>query len=471
MHDAVVVGSGPNGLAAALTLALAGKRVVVFEAERTPGGGARTAQLTLPGFVHDICSTVHPLGRGSPFFRALDLERHGLRWLDPSAPLAHVLTEEHTVLLEQSIDATVDHLGRDGESYGRLLGPLAEGFDSLMRMFLGPLLRMPEDPALFASFGLEALRSMQGLARAHFEDDAAPALLGGIAAHAMLPLSAWATSSFALVLAAAGHAVGWPVARGGSGAITGALVAALQEAGGELVVGERVSDLRNLPPARTILLDVTPRHLLSIVGDALPARYRRRLARYRYGVGVFKMDWALSRPVPWRDPACGRATTVHIGGSLEEIHAAESTVHRGRVAREPFLLFVQPTVADPERAPAGHAVGWAYCHVPAGFDGDLSELVEARIERFAPGFKRSILARASRNAVQMEQHNPNYVGGDINGGLANLSQLFFRPVARLDPYSTPNPRLFMCSSATPPGGGVHGLCGYWAAQSVLKRLG
>ena len=468
-RDVVVVGAGPNGLAAAVALARAGLSVLLVEARREAGGGARTSELTLPGFHHDVCSTVHPLGLASPFFRSLELERHGLEWVQPLAPLAHVLDDGTAVTLERSIDRTAAQLGTDGDAYRELLTPFAERFDPLLEMILGPL-RAPSMPGLFARFGWRALRSMRGLGAARFDHAPARALLGGIAAHAMVPLKSPATASFALVLAAAGHAVGWPLARGGSRAIVDALLACLREAGGELEVDRPIARLAELPSARAYVLDVTPSQLLAIAGERLPPSYAARLARFRYGPGVFKMDWALSGPVPWRDPACARAATVHLSGDLAEVSGAEACVHAGELPARPFVLLVQPSLFDPTRAPPGRHVAWAYCHVPHGSTVDASAAIEAHVERFAPGFRALVLGRATMNAAEMERYNPNYVGGDINGGISDLTQLFFRPVARLDPYSTPAPDIFLCSSSTPPGGGVHGMCGYWAARSVMAKV-
>lgn len=440
----------------------------VLEAKGAPGGGARSAELTLPGFIHDVCSTVHPLARASPFFRELGLEEYGLAWGESEAPLAHIVSEEHVVTLERSIDATAAQLGVDGDRYRQLVTPFVERFDELLDAFLGPL-RMPRDPIFFARFGLLALRSMNGLNR-RFRDPGTRALLAGMAAHSMLPLGNAATASFALVLGLAGHAVGWPVVRGGTRELTRALVQKLGSLGGELCVDHEVRSSADLPPARVYLFDLTPRQLIDIVPEWLTSSYRRRLDAYRYGPGIFKMDWALQAPIPWRDARCRRATTVHLAGTAEEIDLAETAPHMGKVAPEPFVLVVQPTLADSTRAPAGQHVGWAYVHVPLGSTDDLTELIERRIERFAPGFRDLILGRQVRHTGELQAYNANYVGGDINGGSARFSQLLFRPVVRFDPYRTSNPQVLLCSSSTPPGGGVHGLCGYWAARSALRLL-
>jgi phytoene dehydrogenase-like protein len=468
-YDVVVVGSGPNGLAAAVALARAGLGVLLVEAHSLPGGGARTEELTVPGVMHDVCSSVHPLGIASPFFRSLELARYGLEWVHSAAPLAHVLDDGRAVTLERSIDDTVSQLGRDADSYRALMRPFVENVDTLFEMILGPL-RVPAHPWLLARFGMQAIRSMRGLAATRFAEEPAAALLGGIAAHAMLPLESLVTASFSLVLGIAGHAAGWPIARGGSQAISDALVACLRAHGGELELGRRVQTLDELPSAHAYVLDVTPRQMLAIAGERLPALYRKRLTRYRYGPGVFKMDWALSGPIPWMDPRCARAATVHLSGSLEQLAAAEARVHAGGLSDRPFVLLGQPTLFDPTRAPAGVHTAWAYCHVPAGSTIDASRTIEAQIERFAPGFRDRVVARSALRAADLERDNPNYVGGDISGGMSDLTQLFFRPVARIDPYSTPAPDIFVCSSSTPPGGGVHGMCGYWAARSVLERV-
>ena len=466
MLDAAVIGSGPNGLAAAIALARTGLDVAIFEQHETPGGGMRTGPLTLPGFQHDVCSSVHPLGIASPFFRTLDLGRYGLAWIDSPAPLAHVM--DRAVVLERSVEETARGLGRDGEAYRTLVEPFVRRFDELLRMLLGPL-RFPTSPFLLAAFGLAGLSSARGLIERRFETPEARALMAGVAAHAVLPLEQRATASFALVLAIAAHGAGWPIARGGSGAIVDALVRLFESLGGTIETGRPVRSMRDLPAARAYLFDVSPRQLLEIAADDLPPSYRHRLARYRYGPGVCKVDWALAGPIPWRDPECARAATVHLAGTLDDVARSESAVFRGAIDARPFVILVQPTLFDPERAPAGRHIAWGYCHVPNGSDVDATAAIEAQIERAAPGFRDIVLAKSVRTARDLESYNPNYVGGDIGGGRNDLAQVFFRPAARLDPYSTPNPRIFLCSASTPPGGGVHGMCGYWGAESALRR--
>ena len=468
-YDAIVVGSGPNGLAAAITLARQGWKVQVIEERDTVGGGMRTAELTLPGFRHDICSAIHPLGMASPFFRSLDLSAYGLDWIQPELPLAHPFDDGTAVALYQSLDRTRQGLGRDGPAYGRLMEPLVRSWDAVAQEFLGPL-RLPRHPLIMAQFGLRALWPAKTTARVLFRDDKSRAFFAGLAAHAIMPLEWPATSAFALMLATLAHVVGWPLPRGGSQAIADALAAYLADLGGEIVTGHEVKSLSELPPARAILLDVTPRQLLQIAGEELPPKYRRQLQKYRYGPGVFKLDWALSEPIPWRAEACRRAGTVHIGATLDEICAGEQAVWRGEHSQKPYTLVTQQSLFDSIRAPAGLHTGWAYCHVPHGSSEDMTSVIEDQIERFAPGFRDCVMARHTMTTHDFQRYNPNYVGGDINGGVQNWRQLFTRPVPRLDPYSTPLPNLFLCSSSTPPGGGVHGMCGYHAAQSVLKHV-
>ena len=468
-YDAVIVGTGPNGLSAAVELARTGLKVLILEAKATIGGGTRTSPLTLPGFLHDVCSAIHPLGVGSPYFRTLPLEQHGLEWIFSPAEVAHPFDDGSAVTLERSIPETARQFGADASAYERLFTPFVERFHELTPMILGPL-RFPKAPFLLARFGFSALRSIEGLARARFRGEKARAMFAGIAAHAQLPLDRFATASFGLVLGMAGHAVGWPLPRGGSQSIANALGACLSRNGGELVTSSAVSSLEELPKARAYLFDVSPRQLMSIVGARLPARYRRRLDRFRYGPGSYKIDWALSAPIPWRSPECARAATVHLGGTIEEIAASEAAVWRGEIAERPFVLLTQPSLWDDTRAPPGMHTAWGYCHVPHGSNESVRERVEAQVERFAPGFRELIIARHETTASELEQYNPNYVGGDINGGLASFMQLFFRPVFRLDPYTTPLRDIYLCSSSTPPGGGVHGMCGYWAARSALSRV-
>jgi phytoene dehydrogenase-like protein len=467
--DAVIVGSGPNGLAAAVALAEAGLAVRVFEREDEIGGGTRSAELTLPGFVHDVCSAVHPMGILSPYLRGLPLAKHGLEWVLPPASVAHPLDDRDPVMLYRSLDETSEGLGADGAAYRRLLAPLLRSPHDLLADLLAPL-RIPGGPLQMLRFGLRAIWSANRLARMAFRDEAARALFAGCAGHSILPLSHPLTSAFGILFALAGHVAEWPVAKGGSGAITRALASYFESLGGSIETGTSVARLKDLPDARAVLFDTDPRQLSEIAGDELPAGYRRRLGRYRYGPGVFKVDWALDGPIPWRDPRCLEASTVHVGGGLEEICASERDMYHGRHSDRPFLIVCQQSDFDTSRAPDGKRTGYAYCHVPHGSTLDRTDVIEAQIERFAPGFRDCILARHTMDTEAFGAYNPNCVGGAITGGVADLFQLFTRPVARLDPYSTPNPRLYLCSAATPPGGGVHGQCGYWAAQSVLRRI-
>jgi len=448
-------------------LARAGRRVSVIEGSEAVGGGCRSEELTLPGFVHDTCSTVHALALASPFLSSLPLAEHGLELLHPDAPLAHPLDDGSAVVLERSVDDTARGLGPDADAYRRLFEPLVRAAPELMREILGPL-RPPRHPLVLARFGPSALRSTVGLARSRFQGQRAPALLAGCSAHSMLSLRSPASAAFGIVLMVAAHRVGWPVARGGSQRLADALASHLRSLGGEIETGRWVESLDEVAGARATLVDVTPRQLVGMAGDRLPARYSRALGRFRYGPGVFKLDWALEGPIPWSAPEVARAGTVHLGGTLEEIAASEQAAVGGERCERPFVLLVQSSLFDDTRAPVGKHTAWAYCHVPHGSTRDMTEVIEAQVERFAPGFKDLIAARSAIDTAELEQRNPNYVGGDINGGVQDLRQLFTRPVARPVPYSTPVDGLYICSSSTPPGGGVHGMCGYYAARAALR---
>jgi phytoene dehydrogenase-like protein len=467
-YDAVVVGSGPNGLSAAALLGRAGLSVLVVEAAGEFGGGLRTEALTLPGFRHDVCSAVHTMGCLSPAFELLELERHGLVWIHPPASVAHPLDGGRAVCLEHSIEATADGLGADARAYRDLVSPFVRYPQKLFADLLAPL-GLPRQPLTMAHFGWLGLRSARSLARGRFDGEAARALFGGCAAHAVQPLEHVLTAAFGLTFLIAGHIKTWPVAKGGSSAIAAALVQVCRAHGVELRTHEHIKALRELPETRAVLFDVAPRQLADIAGDSLPASYRRRLLRYRMGPGCFKLDWALDGPIPWQNPSCARASTVHVGGSLDELSAAEAAVWQGAHPEKPFVLVAQQSELDHTRAPAGQHTGYAYCHVPAGSTEDMTEAIEAQIERFAPGFRERILCRHRLFPADLEARNPSYLGGSVTGGVADLRQLFTRPVARLDPYSTPNPRLFLCSHSTPPGGGVHGMCGFYAARSALRN--
>jgi len=468
--DAIVVGAGPNGLAAAIALAQAGRSVRVIEGEPAIGGGTRTEELTLPGHLHDVCSAVHPLLIGSPFLASLPLAEHGLAVIHPDLPLAHPLDGGRAVALHRSVAETAAGLGADGAAYERLLGPLVRDWEELAGLVLGPPLRPPRHPIPAARFAAHGLRSVSGLARRRFAGEPARALLAGNAAHSMRPLTAPGTGAFALLLVMLAHAVGWPVAAGGSRAISDAMASLLRSLGGEIETGRPVASLRELPPARAVLLDVTPRALLRIADGRFTGRYRRALERFRYGPGVFKVDYALREPVPWAADECRRAGTVHVGGTAAELAASEAQVGAGATPSRPYVLVAQQSLFDPARAPAGAHTLWAYCHVPNGSAVDMTDAIERQIERFAPGFRDVVAARHSIGPAQVEAKNPNYVGGDINGGLADLRQLLARPALRPAPHATPDPRIFLCSSSTPPGGGVHGMCGWHAAQAALRGV-
>lgn len=465
MYDAVVIGSGPNGLAAAITLAEAGQSVLVLEAAPEPGGGTRSGELIEPGVVHDVCSAVHVLGVAARFFREQDLESLGLRWVHPEVAVAHPLDGGSAAYAVRDLDETAASLGAGGTAYRRLVGPLARRYHNLLDETLAPVLHVPRHPVTLTRFGIAGLLPADVLAKA-LRSDEARALFAGSAAHALLPLSRPLTSAFGLLLLAGAHADGWPFAAGGSGAIAAALVARLTQLGGELRCDAPVSALAGLPPARRYLFDLAPRQIAQICGDQLPPRFRARLMKYRHGPGAFKLDYVLSDPVPWTNQACRRAGTVHVGGRYAEIAAAEAAVGKRQLPEDPFVLVTQPTVADPTRAPAGRHVLWAYTHVPNGSTVDMTERIERQIERFAPGFRDTIVARRAMAPADLEAYNPSYLGGDIANGAHSLRQIVLRPTRHT--YRTPNERIFLCSAATPPGAGVHGMCGYGAARAVLN---
>lgn len=469
MPDAIVIGSGPNGLSAAIELARNGHSVTVFEANDTIGGGCRSAELTLPGFVHDLCSAFHPLGAASPFFRELDLSREGLEWIEPPAALAHPLDDGTAVVLERSIDATAANLGADAKAYRRLIAPLVPEWDALAADALRPLIRIPRHPLVMARLGVPGVLPARLLARIAFSGVRARALFAGLAAHSVLPLEAPLTASFALMFAVATHVANWPFPRGGSQRIADALAARLRSLGGAIETSHPVRSLEELERARAYLCDVTPRQLDAMAGWRLSDRYRGQLRGFRYGPGVFKLDYAIDGPIPWRAKDCLRAGTVHLGGTLDEIAASEAQIARGAPAERPFILVGQQSLFDPSRAPAGKHTVWAYCHIPNGSTFDMTERMEAQIERFAPGFRDRVLARSVMGPAEIHRHNENYIGGDIGGGANTFFQFMTRPFFRLDPYATSARDIYLCSSSTPPGGGVHGMCGYHAARSALRH--
>jgi phytoene dehydrogenase-like protein len=467
-RTATVVGSGPNGLMAAITLARAGWTVTVLEAAAVPGGGMRSEELTIPGVTHDVCSAIHPLAVGSPAFREL-ADVLDVEWIHSEHPLAHPLDGGRAGVLRRSADDTADGLGADASAYRRLFGPLVgAGFD-LTDGLLSPFTIPPDHPITLGRYGLTGIRSARGVARRRFDTDEAQALFAGLAGHSILSLRSPVTAGYGLMLGVLAHLVGWPMARGGSQRIADAMVAHLRSLGGSVECGHRVASLAELPRADAVLLDLTPRQVVEVAGDSLPGRYRRSLERFRYGPGVFKVDWALDGPIPWTNPDCGLAATVHLGGTLAEVVAAEDDVQRGRHPERPYVLLAQQGHFDPTRAPAGTETVWAYCHVPNGSTVDMTSRIEAQIERFAPGFRDRIVASHTMDTRAVQRHDENYVGGDINGGVGDLRQFVARPTLGLHPWATPIDGVYLCSSSTPPGGGVHGMCGWHAAHEVLRR--
>jgi len=466
--DAVVVGSGPNGLAAAITLARVGLSVRVLEANSTIGGGARSAELTLPGFVHDVCSAVHPLAAGSPFFKTLSLDR--LEWIQPEIPLAHPLDDGSTACLHRALDSTACELQEDGNSYRQLMRPFVRNWDKLAAEFLQPMLHVPRHPFALARFGMPAIFPATWIAKIFFKRPRARALFAGIAAHSFLPLNAPLSTAFGLVLGAAGHVVGWPIPRGGSQSISNALTNSLRELGGRIEVNRKIDNLGQLPKSRAILFDTSVWNFARIAGDLLPARYRHQLQKFKHAPGIFKIDYALAAPIPWKSEACRRAGTIHVGGTIDEIVASEDEAARGKIPERPFVLVAQQSLFDPTRAPRGQHTLWAYAHVPFDCKVDVSEKIETQIERFAPGFRDCIVARHKMDASVIGISNSNLVGGDISGGATNLWQLLARPILSPTPYRTPIRGIYLCSASTPPGGGVHGMCGYYAARAALRDI-
>jgi phytoene dehydrogenase-like protein len=465
--EAFVIGSGPNGLTAAIVLAKAGLKTTVLEAEATIGGGTRSSELTLPGFVHDVCSAVHPLAVSSPAFAAFPLAEHGLQWIQPPLPLAHPLDDGSVAILDRSLDRTCERLGADGSSYRARVAGLMRRWPELTHEILQPLLHTPRNPMLLARFGWLALWPAAGIARRIFRTEAARALFAGLAAHSVLPLEAFGSAALGWVLGIAAHAAGWPIPRGGSQQIANALASYFKSLGGCVKTNTRVGSLDEIDRSALILCDITPRQFLELAGHRLPDRFARQLKTYRYGPGVFKIDWALSAPIPWKAGECAQAGTVHLGGTLDEIAASERAAWEGIIADDPFVLLAQPSLFDSTRAPEGSHTAWAYCHVPHASTINMTERIERRVERFAPGFKARILARHTFAAAELERHNANLVGGDITGGAQDLRQLIFRPTPML--YRTPLENVYLCSSSTPPGGGVHGMCGFHAAQLALRQ--
>ncbi len=469
-YDAIIIGSGPNGLAAGIRLAQEGLSVKIFEKEDTIGGGTRTLELTQPGFHHDICSAIHPLAKASPFLKSLPLKDYGLEWIQPEVPVAHPLDDQPSGALFRSFDKTVSYLQEEDKSnYAHSFAPFLEKWDELLTDILAPFSLIPNHPLKMAQFGLQALRSANGFTK-RFKSTQTRALFAGLAAHGIMPFDATATAAIGLVLGITAHTVGWPYPKGGSHAITKAMAGYFESLGGEIETGVEITSVQELPDTKTILFNNTPQQILNIAGEKLPQSYAKKLQRYEYGQGVFKLDFALSEPIPWKDELCQKAGTVHVGGTFEEIATSEEQTANGKHADKPYVLVAQQSLGDESRAPDNKHTGWAYCHVPNGSTEDMTEPIISQIERFAPGFRDCIIEGHAMHTQDMQAYNPNYIGGDINGGRADITQLFTRPAGLFDPYHIPKTNMYIASSSTPPGGGVHGMCGYHAAESVLGRL-
>ncbi|HLS30134.1 MAG TPA: NAD(P)/FAD-dependent oxidoreductase [Flavobacteriaceae bacterium] len=469
MYDSVIIGSGPNGLSAGIALAQKGLNVLIIEAASSVGGGTRTAELTLPGFHHDVCSAVHPMAYASPFLKELPLEEYGLEWIFPEASAAHPLDDEKAVLLYKSIDETARNLGVDSKKYKKTMTPFADKAEELLADSLKPL-GWPKNPGIFLRFGLQAFQPAAYYANHIFKGERAKALFAGCAAHSILPFNKFFSTAIGLMLITTGHIENWPIAKGGSENIAIAMSSYFKSLGGEIKVSTKIDDFLKLPEAKKYIFDTDPRQLANIAGKNLSNPYKNKLYKFRYGPGVFKIDYALNEPIPWKDPRCLKASTVHVGGSIDEIKASEKTIWKGKHSKKPFVLVGQQSLFDESRAPSGKHTGWAYCHVPHGSQKDMTPYIENQIERFAPGFKDIILAKHTMNTTDLHAYNPNYLGGAITGGSSDIFQLFSRPVNLFNPYATSNPNIYICSASTPPGGGVHGMCGYHAAKSVLNSL-
>ena len=468
-YDAIIIGSGPNGLAAGIRLAQEGLSVKIFEKEDTIGGGTRTLELTKPGFHHDICSAIHPLAKASPFLKSLPLEKYGLEWIQPEVPVAHPLDDQPAGALFRSFDKTVSYINeKDKSNYAHSISPFLDKWDDLLTDILAPFSLLPNHPLLMARFGIQALQSAKSFTK-RYKFTQTRALFAGLAAHGIMPFDATATAAIGLVLGMAAHTVGWPYPKGGSHAITKAMASHFKSLGGTIETGTEITSIGDLPPSQTILFNNTPRQIIDIAGKKIPESYTKKLQRYEYGQGVFKIDWALSDPIPWKDELCQKAGTVHVGGTFEEIATSEKESANGQHPENPYVLVAQQSLGDDSRAPGNKHTGWAYCHVPNGSTKDMTDPIIRQIERFAPGFRDCIMETHTMHAQDMQAYNPNYIGGDINGGRADITQLFTRPAGLFDPYHIPKTNMYIASSSTPPGGGVHGMCGYHAAESVLRN--